>query len=104
VSGGTPRSELLDTFPLLINAKIFRKHRRRRRRRAGPFQQIFAFVSILVVLSLGGFRGSENRHILNGPSLWERRARNKGLMILKEKQAESYKTNNDKIKEGKQRQ
>jgi hypothetical protein len=38
-------------------------------------------------------------HILNGPSLWERRARNKGLVILRERQAESYKTNNDKIKE-----
>jgi hypothetical protein len=37
---------------------------------------------------------------LNGHSLWERRARDKGLMILKGKQAESYKTNNDKIKEG----
>jgi hypothetical protein len=36
-------------------------------------------------------------HILNSPSLWERRARNKGLVILKGKQAESYKTNNDTI-------
>jgi hypothetical protein len=35
---------------------------------------------------------------LNGPSLWERRARNKGLVILKEKQAESHKTNNDKMR------
>jgi hypothetical protein len=101
VSEGTRRSELLDTFPLLVNAKIFRKRRRRRRRRAGPFQRIFAFVSVLAVLSLGGFGGSRNRHILNGPSLWERRERNKGLVILKGKQAKSYKTNNDKIKEGK---
>jgi hypothetical protein len=97
VSGGTQRSELLDTFPLLVNAKIFRK-RRTRRRRASPFQRIFTFVSILAILSLGGFEGSGNRHILNGPSLWERRARNKGLVILKGKQAESYKTNNDKIR------
>jgi hypothetical protein len=52
----------------------------------------------LAVLSLGGFGGSGNRYILNGPSLWERRARNKGLMILKGKQAESYKANNVKIK------
>jgi hypothetical protein len=37
---------------------------------------------------------------LNGPSHWERRARNKGLVILNGKQAESYKTNNNKIKEG----
>jgi hypothetical protein len=36
----------------------------------------------LVVLSLGGFGGSENRHILNGSSLWKRRARNKRLVIL----------------------
>jgi hypothetical protein len=85
-------------FPLLVNAKIFRKRKRRRHRRAGPFQRIFAFVSVLAVLSLGGFRGSRNRHILNGPSLWERRARNKGLVILKGKQAKSYKTNNDKIR------
>jgi hypothetical protein len=34
------------------------------------------------------------------PSLWERRARNKKSMILKGKQPESYKTNNDKRKKG----
>jgi hypothetical protein len=33
-------------------------------------------------------------------TLWKRRARNKGLVVLKGKQAESYKKNNDKIKEG----
>jgi hypothetical protein len=87
-------------FPLLVKTNIFRKCRRRRHSRTSPFQRIFAFISILVVLSLGGFGGSGNRHILNGPSLWKRRARNKGLVILKGKQAESYKTNNDKIKEG----
>jgi hypothetical protein len=52
----------------------------------------------LAILSLGGFGGSGNRHILNGPSLWERRARNKGLVILKGKQAESYKTYSDKVR------
>jgi hypothetical protein len=52
----------------------------------------------LVVLSLGGFGGRRNRHIWNGPSFWERRARHKKSMILKEKQAESYKTNNEKRK------
>jgi hypothetical protein len=51
----------------------------------------------LAVLSLGGFGGRGNRHILNGPSLWERR-RNKGLVILKGKQAKNYKTNNDKTR------
>jgi hypothetical protein len=35
---------------------------------------------------------------LNGPSLWERRVRNRGLVILKGKQVESYKTNNDKTR------
>jgi hypothetical protein len=99
VSGGTQRSELLDMFPFLVNAKIFRKCRRRRRRRAGPFQRIFAFVSVLTVLSLGRFRGSGNRHILNGPSFWKRRARYKGLVILEGKQAGSYEKNNDTIKE-----
>jgi hypothetical protein len=49
----------------------------------------------LAALSLGGFGGNINRHILNGPFLWERRARNRGLVILKGKQVESYKTNND---------
>jgi hypothetical protein len=58
-----------------------------------PLQRIFAFVRILAILSLGGFGGRGNMHILNGPSLWEWRARNKGLMILKGKQAENYKTN-----------
>jgi hypothetical protein len=53
----------------------------------------------LAVLSLGGFRGSGHRHILNGSSFWKRRARNKGLMILEGKQADSYEKNNDTIKE-----
>jgi hypothetical protein len=53
----------------------------------------------LAVLSLGGFGVRGNRHILKGPFLWERRARNKRLMILKGKQAESYKANNAKDKE-----
>jgi hypothetical protein len=101
VSGGTRRSELLDTFPLPVKAKIFRKRRRRRRSRTGPFQRIFAFISVLAVLSLGGFRGSGNRHILNGSSLWKRRARNKRLVILEGKQADSYEKNSDKIKEDK---
>jgi hypothetical protein len=52
----------------------------------------------LAVLSLGGFGGGGNRHIFNGPSLWERRARNKGLVNLKGKQAKNYKTNNDKTR------
>jgi hypothetical protein len=86
-------------FPLLIETKVFKKCRRRRRSRTGPFQRIFGFISILVVLNLGGFGGSRSRHILNGSSLWKRRARNKGLVILEEKQADSYKKNKDKIKE-----
>jgi hypothetical protein len=53
----------------------------------------------LAVLSLGGFGGSRDRHILNGCSLWKRRARNKGLVVLEGKQGKSYKKNNDKIKE-----
>jgi hypothetical protein len=52
----------------------------------------------LAVLNLGGFGGSRNSNILNISSLWKRRARNKKLMILKGKQAESYKTNTDKRK------
>jgi hypothetical protein len=32
------------------------------------------------------------------PSLWERRARNRGLVILKGKKVESYKTNNNKTR------
>jgi hypothetical protein len=86
-------------FLLLVNAKIFRKSRRKRCRQAGPFQRIFAFISVLAVLSLGGFRGSGNRHILNGSSFWKRRARDKGLVILEGKQADGYEKNNDTIKE-----
>jgi hypothetical protein len=52
----------------------------------------------LAVLNLGGFGGSRNMNILNISSLWERRARSKKSMILKGKQAESYKTNNDQRK------
>jgi hypothetical protein len=36
----------------------------------------------MVVLSLGGFGGRRNRNILNVPSFWDRRARNKKTMIL----------------------
>jgi hypothetical protein len=85
VSGGTRRKELLDTFPLLVEAKIFRKCRRRRHSRAGSFQRIFSFIFVLAVLSLGGFRRSRDRNILNRSSLWKGRARNKGLVILEEK-------------------
>jgi hypothetical protein len=45
----------------------------------------------LAVLNLGGFGGSENRNILNIPPLWERRARNKELMVLEGKQVASHK-------------
>jgi hypothetical protein len=55
----------------------------------------------LAVLSLVGFGGSENGLILKGSSLWKRRARFKGLVILKGKQADNYKKNSDKIKEDK---
>jgi hypothetical protein len=85
VSRGTRRKEPLNTFPLLIETKIFGKCRRRRRSRAGSFQQIFGFIFVLAVLSLKGFRRSRDRSILNRSFLWKRRARNKGLVILEEK-------------------
>jgi hypothetical protein len=72
-------------FPLLVKAKIFGKHRRRRRSRAGSFQRIFSFIFLLAVLSIGGFRRSIDRNILNRSSLWKGRARNKELMILEGK-------------------
>jgi hypothetical protein len=72
-------------FPLLVDAKIFGKRRRRRRSRAGSFQRIFGFIFILAVLSLGGFRRSIDRNILNRSSHWKGRARNKELMILEGK-------------------
>jgi hypothetical protein len=53
----------------------------------------------LAVLSLGGFGGSGNGHILKGSSLWKRRARCKGLVILKGKQVDNCQENNDKVKE-----
>jgi hypothetical protein len=37
----------------------------------------------LAILSLRGFEGRRNRNMWNGPSLWERRARNEESMILK---------------------
>jgi hypothetical protein len=39
----------------------------------------------LAILSLGGFRRSRDRNILNRSSLLKRRARNKELIILEEK-------------------
>jgi hypothetical protein len=89
VRRSTRRKELCHPLPLLVNATIFRKRRGRRRRRAGIFQRIFAFIYILAILNLWGFGGSRNRNILNISSLWERRARSKKSMILKGKQAES---------------
>jgi hypothetical protein len=86
-------------LPLLIKTKVFGKCRRRRRSRTGPFQRIFGFVSFLAILSLGGFEGSGNGDILKGSSLWKRRARCKGLVILKGKQVDNCKKNSDKIKE-----
>jgi hypothetical protein len=68
-----------------MDTKIFGKCRRRQRSRAGSFQRIFGFIFVLAVLSLGGFRRSRDRNILNRSSLWKRRARNKGLVILEEK-------------------
>jgi hypothetical protein len=100
VRRSTRRKELHHMLPLLIKTKVFGKCRRRRRSRAGLFQRIFGFISFLAVLSLRGFGGSRNGHILKGSSLWKRRARNKKLVILKGKQVEGYKTNNDKVKEG----
>jgi hypothetical protein len=37
----------------------------------------------MAVLTLEGFGGRRNRNMRNGPSPWERRARNKKSMILK---------------------
>jgi hypothetical protein len=81
--GGTGRSNFFDMFPLPVHNNVFRKSRRGRRRRTGPFQRILAFVSILAILSLGGFGGRRNRNMLNVPSFWDRRARNKNSMILR---------------------
>jgi hypothetical protein len=36
----------------------------------------------MAVLSLGGFGGYRNRNMLNVPSFWDRRVRNKKSMIL----------------------
>jgi hypothetical protein len=38
---------------------------------------------------------------LNRSSLWKRKTRNKGLVILQKSKSKSYKKNSDKIKEGK---
>jgi hypothetical protein len=72
-------------FPFLVETKVFGKCRRRRHSQTSPFQRIFGFISVVAILSLGGFGGRRNRHILNGSSLWKRRARNKELMILEGK-------------------
>jgi hypothetical protein len=45
-----------------------------------------------------GLRRQQKQEHFECPSLWERRARNKKSMILKGKQAKSYKTNNGKRK------
>jgi hypothetical protein len=56
----------------------------------------------LAVLSLRGFKCSRYRNILDRSSLWKRKTRNKGLVILEGKQVGSYKKNSNKIKEGEQ--
>jgi hypothetical protein len=87
-------------LPLLVETKIFGKRRRRQHSRSGSFQGIFGFISVLAVLSLGGFGCNRDRNILNRSSLWKRRMRNKGLVILQKSKSTSCKKNNDKIKEG----
>jgi hypothetical protein len=37
----------------------------------------------MAILSLRGFGGRRDRNMRNGPSLWERRVRNKKSLILK---------------------
>jgi hypothetical protein len=56
----------------------------------------------MAVLSLGGFGGRRNRNILNVPSFWDRRARNKKSMILqRQNNPKRYKAKNKREKQGK---
>jgi hypothetical protein len=72
--GGTRRSKLVDTLPLLVYTSIFRKSRRRRCRRASIFFRFFGFISVLIFFSLGGFRYSGGQISRKRPFLWKRRA------------------------------
>jgi hypothetical protein len=74
LDGGTRRSKLFDTLPLLIDNKIFRKCRRRRCRRARIIYRYFGIISVLIFFSLGGFGSSRGQIRRKRPLLWKGRA------------------------------
>jgi hypothetical protein len=74
LDGGTRGSELFDTFPFLVDNKIFKKCRGRRCRRARLILRYFDVISILIFFSLGGFGNSRSQIRRERPLLWEGRA------------------------------
>jgi hypothetical protein len=74
LDGGTRGSELFDTFPFLIDNKIFRKCRGRRRRRDNLIFRYFDVISVLIFFSLRGFRNNRSQIRQKRPLLWKGRA------------------------------
>jgi hypothetical protein len=61
----------------------------------------FGIISVLAVISLGGFRSSRGRISLNWPLLWKRRMRNQILVALQKNQSQNYQQTNAKYKKSK---
>jgi hypothetical protein len=58
----------------------------------------------MAVLSLGGFGGRRDRNMLNVPSFWDRRVRNKKPMVLqRQDNTKRHKAKNKREKQGKEK-
>jgi hypothetical protein len=91
-------------LPLLIRAWLFRNSRGRRRSGAAFFSVNFGIISVLAIVSLGGFRSSRGRIRLNWPLLWKRRTRNQKLVALQKNQAQSISKQTAKYKKTKNKE
>jgi hypothetical protein len=91
-------------LPLLIQAWLFRNGRGRRRSGAAFFSGNFGIISVLAVVSLGGFKSSRGRICLNWPFLWKRRTRNQKLVALQKNQSQSISKQTSKYKKMKSKE
>jgi hypothetical protein len=91
-------------LPFLIQAWLFRNSKGRRRSGAALFSRNFGIISVLAIVSLGGFRSSRSRISLNRPFLWKRRTRNQKLVALQKNQSENISKQTAKYKKTKSKE
>jgi hypothetical protein len=69
-------------FLFSLQIFVFRVSRGRRHSRFALFSRFFGIISVLALVSLGGFRTSRSRISLDWPFLGKMRTRNQNLMVL----------------------